>query len=58
MHDLMEFLLLILIFKRDLQGVRAHNESGRGCFEKRFGKTLFKLGLEYTTVHLVHILKN
>lgn len=43
MQDLMEFLRgknLVLIFKRDIDGVSAHNESEQGCLkkkEKRFG---------------------
>lgn len=46
MHDL-EFLrgrkMVVLIFKRDLQGGKAHNESGQGYFNERFGRSLFKL---------------
>ncbi len=51
--------MVVLIFRRDLQRVRAHNESGHGNFEGRFGKTLFKLTCWNTQkIVLVTHLKN
>lgn len=46
MQDLMEFLRgknLVLIFKRDIDGVSAHNESEQGCLKKKRTKDLAKL---------------